>query len=102
MGKVKKKGVLSIVLLAVFFYAAVQAQELKRPAMWGIPKITFLISDFSLAQRYYGEFLGFSKAFSYPSPKGEIVVYKINDRQFIEFIEDRNAKEKDRLVSVFV
>lgn len=68
--------------------------------MWGIPKITYLVSDYSLAQRYYGEFLGFEKAFSYPSPIGQVVSYKVNDRQFIEFVQDPQAKEKDRVVSV--
>lgn len=91
-----------ITLLLIFIYGSVSiiAQEIQRPAMWGIPKITYLVSDYSLAQRYYGEFLGFDKAFSYSSPLGEVVSYKINDRQFIEFIQDPKAKEKDRLVSV--
>jgi catechol 2,3-dioxygenase-like lactoylglutathione lyase family enzyme len=62
--------------------------------------MTFLVSNYSLAERYYGEFLGFEKAFTYNSPLGMVVSYKVNDRQFIEFIEDKQAKEKDRLVAV--
>lgn len=45
-------------------------------------------------------FLGFDEAFSYPSPSGTVVSFKINDRQFLEFIVDKQAKEKKRLVSV--
>ncbi len=90
------------IIFLIAFYSTVSsvAQEIKRPAMWGIPKITYLVSNYSLAQRYYGEFLGFAKAFSYASPLGEVVSYKINDRQFIEFVQDPKAKDKDRLVSV--
>lgn len=91
--------------LLLFFFSLIlctegQTQEIQRPAMWGIPKMTFLVSDLSLAQRYYGDFLGFDKAFTYSSSLGEVVAYKVNDRQFIEFIKDTQAKDKDRLVSV--
>lgn len=94
------RSFISLLLILIYSSASIVAQEIQRPAMWGIPKITFLVSNYSLAQRYYGEFLGFAKAFSYSSPLGEVVSYKINDRQFIEFIQDPKAKEKDRLVSV--
>lgn len=77
-----------------------QAQVVPRPAVWGIAKITFLVSDFALAREYYGRFLGFDEAFSYPSERGKIISFKVNDRQFLEFIEDPQAKAKNRLVSV--
>ncbi len=91
--------------LVLFFYFFISnsitpAQDIQRPAMWGIPKMTYLVSDYTLAQRYYGDFLGFDKAFTYSSPLGDVVSYKVNDRQFLEFIKDTQAKEKDRLVSV--
>lgn len=76
------------------------AQESKRPAIWGIAKMTFLVSDMEMAREYYGRFLGFDEAFSYPSPLGTVVSFKINDRQFLEFIVDKDAKQKKRLVSV--
>ncbi len=76
------------------------AQEAKRPAMWGIAKMTFLVSDMDMAREYYGRFLGFDEAFSYPSSLGTVVSFKVNDRQFLEFIVDKQAKEKNRLVSV--
>lgn len=72
----------------------------KTPAVWGIAKMTFLVSDMEMAREYYGRFLGFDEAFSYPSPSGTVVSFKINDRQFLEFIVDKQAKEKKRLVSV--
>lgn len=75
------------------------AQIHERPKMWGIAKITFLVSDYEVAREYYGRFLGFDEAFSYPSELGRVISFKVNDRQFLEFIEDENAKEKPRLVS---
>lgn len=57
------------------------------PRIGGIAKVTYLISDYNLAKSYYGDFLGFDFAFAYDSPQGKVVSYKVNDRQFLEFIE---------------
>jgi catechol 2,3-dioxygenase-like lactoylglutathione lyase family enzyme len=76
------------------------AQVADRPPVWGIAKMTFLVSDFALAREYYGRFLGFDEAFSYPSPLGEVISFKVNDRQFLEFVVDKQARDKKRLVSV--
>lgn len=84
----------------LFSIGMLVAREIKCPAIWGIAKMTFLVSDMDRAREYYGRFLGFDEAFSYPSPLGEVVAFKVNDRQFIEFIADKRAKEKKRLVSV--
>jgi len=82
------------------FISSGYAQEEKRPAVWGIAKVTFLVTDFQVARDYYGRFLGFDEAFTYPSSVGKVLSFKVNDRQFIEFVEDHHAKEKKRLVSV--
>ena len=76
------------------------AQVAERPPLWGIAKMTFLVSDFAVARDYYGRFLGFAEAFSYPSPLGEVISFKVNDRQFLEFVADKQARDKKRLVSV--
>jgi catechol 2,3-dioxygenase-like lactoylglutathione lyase family enzyme len=62
--------------------------------------MTYLVSDFQLARDYYGKFLGFEEAFSYPSEIGRVISFKVNDRQFLEFIQDKDAKQKTRLVAV--
>ena len=91
----------SIFLVWIFLYSpCLIAQQVDRPAIWGIAKITFLVSDFQLARDYYGKYLGFSEAFSYPSNLGEVISFKVNDRQYLEFVADSKAKEKKRLVSV--
>ncbi len=70
--------------------------------MTGIFKMTFRISSFELAESYYGDFLGFDKAFEYNSPQGRIVSYKVNDRQFLEFLLDPELGTKDRFVSMTI
>jgi len=76
------------------------AQEVDRPAVWGIAKMTFLVSDFQIARDYYGKYLGFDEAFSYSSNLGKVISFKVNDRQYLEFVVDKKSKEKKRLVSV--
>jgi len=76
------------------------AQDVQRPSVWGIAKMTFLVSDLQLAREYYGDFLGFDEAFSYSSDLGKVISFKVSDRQFLEFVMDKQAKEKKRLVSV--
>lgn len=94
------KKVITFFLCSLFSIHSLVSQEIKCPAIWGIAKMTFLVSDMDKAREYYGRFLGFDEAFSYPSPLGKVVSFKVNDRQFIEFIIDKKAKEKKRLVSV--
>lgn len=77
-----------------------QIQSPSRPAIWGIAKMTYKVSNFDVARDYYGKFLGFDEAFTYSSDAGKIISFKVNDRQFLEFIEDKNAKNTARLVSV--
>lgn len=94
------KRIFTILFTGLISICSLIAQEVQRPAVWGIAKMTFLVSDMEMTREYYGRFLGFDEAFSYPSPSGTVVSFKINDRQFLEFIVDKQAKEKKRLVSV--
>ncbi len=90
---------MSYVLFCLILFGCV-AQKTIRPPVWGIARMTFLVSDFQLARDYYGTFLGFDEAFSYPSGLGKVIAFKVNDRQFLEFVEDKDARDKPRLVSV--
>jgi catechol 2,3-dioxygenase-like lactoylglutathione lyase family enzyme len=88
-------------LVLIWFLSSVCiAQENMRPRVWGIAKMTYLVSDFQAARDYYGKFLGFDEAFSYNSEIGKVISFKVNDRQFLEFIEDKDARQEMRLVSV--
>ena len=94
----------SIFFTIVFFIFAsipeIAGQKITRPPIFGIAKMTYLVSDYQVARDYYGQFLGFDEAFSYPSSLGEVISFKVNDRQFLEFVQDTEAKQKTRLVSV--
>ena len=94
------KILLTSFVLMLFTINSVIAQEAKRSPVWGIAKMTFLVSDMDMARDYYGTFLGFDEAFSYSSSLGTVVSFKVNDRQFLEFVVDKDAKRKKRLVSV--
>lgn len=91
-----------IKLIIIFVFASLPLFAQERPAVWGIARMTFLVSDFEATRQYYEGFLGFDEAFTYQGEKGRVIVFKINDRQFLEFIEDRSAKDRDRLVSLSV
>ena len=91
---------LKLVFLIILFSPVISnSQVVKRPEMWGIAKMTFLVSNFDLAREYYGRFLDFDEAFSYDSELGQVISFKVNDRQFLEFIEDKEAVNKSRLIS---
>lgn len=91
----------SLITIITLSLALSSAGEVpSRPSIRGIARMTFLVSDLELARDYYGRFLGFDEAFSYPSDSGMVLSFKINDRQFLEFIEDREAPRKERLSSV--
>lgn len=94
------KKFLNVVIIIFLFSVGCFAQDTTRPPVWGIAKMTFLVSDFQVARDFYGKYLGFDEALSYNSKIGKVISFKINDRQFLEFVEDKDARDKDRLVSV--
>ncbi len=97
----KRISIISFLLIILSLgFMSLNAQEVQRPSLYGIAKMTYRISSFELAKRYYGDFLGFSRAFSYPSGLGKVESYKVNDRQYIEFVEDKEAASKNRIISV--
>ena len=89
-----------IILILAVCMAAPGARAQSLPPMDGIAKMTYLVSSRQMAQEYYGDLLGFERAFSYSSPLGAVDCYKVNDRQFLELIEDKQASVKDRFVSI--
>ncbi|SHF21319.1 hypothetical protein SAMN05444274_10461 [Mariniphaga anaerophila] len=88
---------LGVMLLSI---TEMLAQDIKRPPVWGVAKMTFLVSDFNIARSFYGDFLGYEEAFSYHTDLGKVISFKVNDRQFLEFVEDSQIKRKNSFVSV--
>ncbi|HLO58446.1 MAG TPA: VOC family protein [Bacteroidales bacterium] len=89
-----------LLICFVVFSALNLLGQIERPPVWGIARMTFLASDFNMARNYYGRFLGFREAFTYDSPSGKVLCFRINDRQFLEFVEDPQTSAKNRLVFV--
>jgi catechol 2,3-dioxygenase-like lactoylglutathione lyase family enzyme len=90
----------AFILLIILLSFNLNGQEIKRPAIWGIAKITFSVSDFEAARNYYGKFLGFKECFSYQSDYGKVISFKVNNRQFLEFVQNKNAGEQPRMLSL--
>ncbi len=95
----KKKSCFLILFLILHFYYSV-AGAVERPEIWGVAKMTFWVNDFSSAREYYGGYLGFEETFTYESDWGQVISFKINDRQFIEFVENKNIKNASSLICV--
>ena len=87
------------IAVALFSAAAFAAV----PDMYGIAKMTYRVSSIQMVRDYYGGFLGYKEAFSYPADRGTVYAYKVNDRQFIEFfVDSRAADRKDKLESISI
>ena len=94
------KKILFAISIFLISQNIVFSKEVQCPQIWGIAKVTYFVNDFQTVRDYYGRFLGFDEALSYESPLGKVISFKVNDRQFIEFIEKKTAPDKMHLVSV--
>lgn len=96
-----KTGVFIIAIGISFIQNTIsQDPQPERPKIWGVAKMTFFINSFQDARDYYGTFLGYEEAFSYSSDEGEVISFKINDRQFLEFAETDDPQKKGEIISV--
>ncbi len=94
------KKLFALIAAILMISPSLFAQPEGCPPIYGISKMTFRISSPELAQSYYGDFLGFDHAFDYESIYGPVLVYKINDRQFFEFlVVDQNVAELGNVIS---
>ncbi|MFI3265682.1 MAG: VOC family protein [Rikenellaceae bacterium] len=95
------KKILSF-LIALIISSSLYAQPEGCPQMYGLSKMTFRVSSPELAVSYYSDFLGFDHAFDYESIYGPVMVFKINDRQFFEFLVDTDIEEKGNVISTTI
>ncbi|MFI3265683.1 MAG: VOC family protein [Rikenellaceae bacterium] len=99
------KKILTIIA-AVLISSSIFAQRPQGPQipeMYGISKMTFRVSSPEVAEEFYGDYLGFDHAFDYESIYGPVLVYKINDRQFLEFlVVDQNVAELGNYISMTI
>ena len=66
-----------------------------RPKVFGIAHYSIFVSDLAKARAFYEDFLGYEEAFTLPKPDGtvQMVFVKINDRQYLELLNQPNRGE---------
>ena len=93
------KKVVSL-FLALLWGLSLFAQDV--PEILGLSGLTFRVSSFEMARDYYGKLLGFDEAFRYKSDDGLVLAFKVNDRQFIQLVEDQNVTPGIGLLKVSI
>lgn len=76
-------------------FAGLQAQEVSRPRILGVPHVAFRVHDIEASRHFYRDFLGYSEPFDIKAPDGKLIMafIKINDRQYIELSPEANPDE---------
>lgn len=99
-------------LLALFAFALIgcsqpapepeAATPPERPAITGIANFVITTESIEDARTFYGKYLGYEEAFAHTRPgvEGDISVFKINDRQFIEVSPTLANEEDDKLIQI--
>jgi catechol 2,3-dioxygenase-like lactoylglutathione lyase family enzyme len=74
-----------------------------RPRITGIAHIAFFAKDIEKSRAFYRDFLGFEEPYSLKNPDGSLSMafFKINERQYIELIPEREPNT-DRLSHISI
>ncbi|MGA2115531.1 MAG: VOC family protein [Bryobacteraceae bacterium] len=82
------------VLFCGLFLCPAEAQP-ARPKVFGVAHYSIFVSDLAKARAFYDDFLGYEEAFTLPKPDGtvQMVFVKINDRQYVELVNEPNKGE---------
>jgi lactoylglutathione lyase len=73
-----------------------------RPAITAIANFVIKTDSIDDARAFYGKYLGYAEAFTHARPgvAGDIAVFKINDRQFIEVSPTLANEEDDKMIQI--
>ena len=73
-----------------------------RPAITAIANFVIKTDSIDDARTFYGKYLGYAEAFTHARPgvAGDIAVFKINDRQFIEVSPTLANEEDDKMIQI--
>lgn len=85
------RAFIGILLLGLTLGAAGQVGE--RPRLLGVAKFAVRVGDLDKSREFYRDFLGYREAYPY----GQSILFKINERQFIELAPGLQPAE-DRLI----
>ena len=66
-----------------------------RPKIFGVAHYSTFVGNLAKARSFYVDFLGYEEVVALPKPDGtpRVVLLKINDRQFVELVNEPNRGE---------
>src|SRR5277367_1934646 len=85
---------LSLIALGLGLATAARSQDASPPArahILGVADAAFYVHDIVQTRKFYHDFLGFDEPFAFNNPDGSLrlAMFKINDRQSIEFFPEK-------------
>lgn len=91
------------IIVSLLGTSLLSAEGPQRPHILGISHVAFFVKDLEKSRAFYHDFLGFDEAFSVKKANiaNSVVFFKVNSRQFIELIPEREA-DSDRLDHVAI
>jgi lactoylglutathione lyase len=88
-------------LLCFLLGAGAFAAEPQRPPIVGIANFAAKVSNLDAARNFYGRVLGYQEAFTVKQAAGaDLVCFKVNDRQYLEFAPGLKDEKEDRLIHI--
>ena len=93
-----KKRWITLLMLA----AAANAAEPKRPPITGIANFAAKVDNIEDARKFYTGVVGLEEAFKTKDATvaGDLICFKVNDRQFVEISPTLKGETEDRLIRV--
>jgi catechol 2,3-dioxygenase-like lactoylglutathione lyase family enzyme len=81
--------------LTILIFPLLQAQDVPRPRIVGVPHVAFRVHDITASRHFYKDFLGYAEPFDINGPDGKLIMafIKINDRQYVELSAEANPDE---------
>lgn len=80
-------------MLLVCLTSWAQTQKPVRPKITGIGHVSFYTDDFKNAEQLYSGYLGYAAPYYVDRPgKNRVMFVKINDRQYVELLEDAEKR----------
>jgi lactoylglutathione lyase len=91
---------LKVLCVTAILGAAIHAAE--RPPITGVANIAVKVDNLDEARKFYSGVVGMEEAFHTKDPKveGDLLCFKVNDRQFVEISPTLKSATEDRLIRI--
>src|SRR5262247_132651 len=99
--KVICREILMLMILLILF-ALVPAIATERPPIVGIANFVVKTDNLDEIRKFYSGVLGYDEVFKHkrPGSSGELVVFKVNDHQYIEVSPTLANEADDKLIQI--